>query len=686
VTGLRLAGLSMRHRGNLDPKLLESHMDAQYVMGYLFSEVFALQPPEIRQYLLSTAILDRFNGSLCETVCTPIENASTRTLGGWDFIAWLKEENMFIIPLDAEGRWFRYHHLFKKLLGNQLERRLSSGDINALHAQASTWFSEYGLIEEALKHALAGENIAAAARLIAKHGFDLLEDEQWPRLERWLKMLPSDTVDRDPELLVHSSWLHFIYSQFTKLASSLEKAEALSVQTITESTKPHLDALRSAQQYIGANGERALALAWQAHEKIPRNHRWALLFSYIIQAVAHQMLGDSSKAHSTFEEAMRDLDLGGGTFQGYFQATPCFIYWIDADLTSLLQTAAHSMKLGKQTRASSAIVHSLYFLGIAHYLRNELSAAEENLRLAAKDPYSQHALNFAHSAFALALTHQARSREDEANQVGEAVVSYALEAKNPDVLRIARAFQAELALRQRRLGEASRWTEQYQAQPFSATYRFYVPQLTAVKILLAQDTTTYRRQAADLLDQLHEFFVSIHSVRFQIDSLALKALLFDSRKDKSAALKALKGSLTLAEPGGFIRPFVDLGPRMADLLKRLLNQNIAVDYIKKLLVAFEEEDKTVVVPEVADHPIASAHRSLRPSTPSQPLLDPLTNREVDVLELLAQRLSDKEIAEKLFISTTTVKGHLQNLYGKLNVGKRRDAVEKAEALGILSRH
>ncbi len=124
-------------------------------MEYLFTEVFSRQPPEISQYLLGTAILDRFCGPLCEAVCVPGAEPFTCEFGGWEFIDWLKKENMFLIPLDPENRWFRYHHLFQKLLVNQLNRRCSAEEIKALHAQASAWFAENDLIEEALQHALA---------------------------------------------------------------------------------------------------------------------------------------------------------------------------------------------------------------------------------------------------------------------------------------------------------------------------------------------------------------------------------------------------------------------------------------------------------------------------------------------------------------------------------------------------
>ncbi|UCF94837.1 MAG: AAA family ATPase, partial [Desulfobacterales bacterium] len=607
VTGLHLATLSMRHRGDLDPRLLEPHVDAQYVMEYLFVEVFSVHSPELIRHLLGAAILDRFCGPLCEALSLPGVDPSACGSSGWEFIDWLKKENMFIISLDANKQWFRFHHLFKKLLFNQLKRHFSSEDIKDLHAKASDWFAAKGLIEEALKHAMAGGNPAMAARLIARHGFELLNEEQWPRLERWLGMLPRDMVDQDPELLVLFSWLHTIYSRYPAMASCLNKADALlSARKSSAHTRGNLDALYSFQHYLSCNGERALTLARRACGTLPRQHRWARVFAYINRAGAHQMLGNRERALATIENAMRDPDLSGGISQGYFQANPCFIYWLEADLQSMLQTAAQSLKATEDFQAHQAIAHGLYFMGIAHYHRNELQAAEEKLVAVLKDRYSQHAWNFAHSAFALALIHQARSRTDEASQVGESVISYGIDTKNPAVLQIARAFRAELAIRQGLLAEASNWAEHFVAKPFVPMYRFYVPQLTLARVLLAQDTTESREHAADLLKELYNFVVSTHNKRFQTDVLALQALLYNSRGERSVALESLTHALQLAEPGGFIRAFVDFGPPMADLLKGLKKQNAAVDYIERILAAFRAEEQAIVPRKAAQQPLRAS--------------------------------------------------------------------------------
>ncbi|MGB7031776.1 MAG: LuxR C-terminal-related transcriptional regulator, partial [Syntrophobacteria bacterium] len=688
VTGLRLACLSTLYRSDLDPKLLEPHVDAQFVMEYLFTEVFSLQPPEISQYLMGTAILDRFCGPLCEAVCAPGVDSSRRELGGRDFIAWLKKEHVFLIPLDTESRWFRYHHLFQRLLGNQLKRHCSTEEINVLHSRASGWFAEEGLIEEALEHALAAGDIPTAIQLVAQHGHQLMDDQQWSRLERWLDMLPPDSVEENPEMLLLRLWSNHMRTagfDVSALATQLEKIENListpppNGSVKVEQIRSHCDALRSFQHYMGADGEVALKHARSACKNIPIHHKRARLRAHIFQVASYHMVGDLETGLSHYyNEVQENPNLSKGD-QAMYLANLCFMYWIDADLISMLQTSENTLKIAMDHRISEAIAFSLYFNGIACYHQNNLQSAEEKLASMVKDFYMYMQVVHTHGSFCLSLIYQAQGHPDKARERNRKMMEYAVDTGNQVVLGTTQAFEAELALRQGRLSEASNWAERFQPKSFLPPFAFYTPQLTLVKILLAQDTTDSRRQAADLLDQLHDFLASIHYKKSLIEVLALQALLHDTLGDASVAQEKIAKALALAEPGGFIRVFVDLGPQMADLLKRLHEQNVAVNHIEKLLAAFSY-DEQVPVQEVS-----KSQASLALAASPQFLEDPLTNRELDVLELLTQRLSNKEIAEKLFVSSETVKGHLKNMYPKLQVSNRREAVEKAKALGILSR-
>ena len=687
VTGLRLAALSMLHRGNIHPELLGQEAHAQYVMEYLFTETLSHQPPAIKQCLLGSAILDRFCGPLCEALCVSDPVTATCEFSGWEFIAWLKKENLFLIPLDAENRWFRFHHLFQTLLLSQLKRHCSAEDINDLHARASAWYAESDLIEEAIQHALKGGSPEAAASLVAQHGFELVSKEQWSMLKRWLELFTDDIIYQDPELTILVAWTHLTYYRVTDVASCLSKAEALlPTRTIAKHIQGHMDALRGYVHYMAADGERALACLNRANKNIPRAQGYARMRVLYCRFMAYQMIGNSEKALAAIEQMIEDETLRGAS-TGHLLASPCFVYWMMADLNTMLQTIDRAKKVDLQLENPFVLGHSRHFAGIAYYQRNELDIAKKELLPVFESPYYHHALNFAHSAFALALVYQAWGQADEARKVVESVVSYAFDTDNTPVLRLARAFQAEMALRQGRITEASHWAEHFVAKPLTPMYRFYVPQLTLVRVLLTINTAKSCEQAKDLLAQLYEFVVSTHNIRFQIDVLALQALLHHLQDDEPAALKALTESLTLAELGGIIRTFLDLGPQMANLLKRLVKKNIAVEYIGRILAAFKEDEIRAAPDEKPIRQIYDGQESNPPNTRrtriENSMLDPLTNRELDVLELLAQRLSNKEIAEKLFISDGTVKKHLNNIYQKLDVRKRREAVEKARLLGIL---
>jgi LuxR family maltose regulon positive regulatory protein len=591
---------------------------------------------------------------------------------------------LFLIPLDSENRWFRFHHLFKKLLLNQLNRRYSAKEIKALHAQASAWLAENDLLEEALRHALAAKNTETAASLIARFSHQMMNNEQWPRLERCLHMLPRDHVERDAALLVLESWLHHVRQNLSGMVTCLKMIEAFDATAPpgtwvnVKHVQGHLEAQRGFIHYMDAEAESALASSQRALEDIPRHHKRARLFADIFQLGAYQMTGNLETGLSIYQKSMRRYAERDQTYHASYLGNLGLVYWIDANLIALQQTAECLLDAVKEHPQHATVSYGLYFLGITLYHRNELHNAEEKLAKVVKFYYAASPMNFAHSAFALALTYQAQKKAGRAREICNSVVVNSIESNNEDMLRIARAFEADLALRQGRLAEAFQWAEGYQAKPFRPTYRFYMPQVTLIRILLAQGTTDSLQQAAALLNQIHDFLVSIHNIRFRIDALALQALLHNARGEHSVALEKLTAAINLAQSGGFIRLFVDLGPQMADLLKQLVKQNVAVNYIGGILDAFKEDEHRAMQDE-SDHLTA---QSSPPST--QPLVEPLTNRELEILGLLAQRSSTKEIAAKLFISSLTVKKHLTNIYGKLNVSNRQQASEKAVALRILT--
>ena len=680
VTGLRLVTLSVQTYEDVK-QLLSGLPDAYNMIEYLMAEVLSQQPAAIQHYLLATSLLNRLCAPLCETLCQTGEGAPGDA-DGKAFVAWVERANLFVIPLDTQHHWFRYHHLFQTLLQHRVHSLYSPDDIRALHTRASAWFAEHELIEEALHHAVAIDDFAAAGRLIRRSRRQAAGQEQWHRINRWLALLPAQVVEEDPELLLLNALSCQTAGRLAEMADTLDRVEmVLGGTQPDEGDREQLHGeyalLRSFQHYDAGNGQLALTYAKQAVQRLPPECAGERAYALLILALSFQMTGDLQRAYDVVHSALEQAH-DNAVYQGRLLMSLGFMQWMAADLMGLSQTSATMVKVGTDQELPDTTTSGGYLQGIAHYHGNRLTAAQESLEMVVSDSSRASESTYFRSMLALSLVHQAQGHPEQARELVAFIIRHLLETGNSSSLAIAQAFQADLALRQDRLAEAVHWAATYKTGHPSAGYSFFVPELTVAKVLLSQRTVTTLKQADDLLAGLHEFFASTHNTRFLIEVLALQAMLHDIRGDEAAALTSLRESITLAEPGGLIRLFVDLGSGMVKLLTHLIKQTGAVGYIGRLLTAFTYE-------ELGMMPDASAHDVPHPSSlKSHPLIASLTKREIEILTLLAQRLSNREIAEKLFISLGTVKLHTINIYKKLDVHSRREAVAKANELGLLS--
>jgi LuxR family transcriptional regulator, maltose regulon positive regulatory protein len=680
AAGLRLAALALTTHDDIYGHLAELPTNNRYVMDYLMGEVLSHVPAATLEFLLKTSILDRLNGPLCDAVAGTVE-AQWR---GQDYLAWLAHAGLFTWSTDPQQQWYRCHQLFRKLLRNQLEQRYRPEEITQLHIRASAWLAGNGFIDEAIEHSLTAGDVAEAVRLVEAHRHAAMNQERWHDLQRWLGRLPRQSIDAHPELVLAEAWLLHHRAVLAGLPERLARAEALLQHErvppeplgeharLSEETRLSLqgevDALTSQLVYWTADAGRTLALTQRALAVTPIEHLYVRALARLFAATALQMRGDIRGAIETLDEGLREDRLDSYAYAPRLLASMCFVYWVAADLPHLLQTADHLLELARERDLAESLDWAHYFRGCAHYQWNDLEAAARDFAAVVPGHTATHGIVFPHSTFGLASTHQAQGRVEPARGTAATVVKYALEMNNPSMLADARAFEAHLALLQGRAGEAARWVAQADRNIRTTPMPlFYAPNFTLVEILLAQGTPASLGEAARLLARLHEVVQTLHNTRFLIEALALQALLHDARHERGAALDALEQAIALAEPDGVIRVFVDLGPRMAALLHQLAAQGVGpAGFIATLLAAFP------------------AARAPTPTSYQSSLIELLSERELEVLALLAQRLTNKEIALALSISPMTVKRHSSNIYQKLAVESRREAVAKAAALGIVS--
>lgn len=685
IAGLQLAALALSARSDESAFVQAFQSSNRHVMDYLLEEVLIHQPQPVQQFLLYTSILDRFCTPLCEAILSegvenspllPHSSTPLPNTGSQPILPYLVQTHLFIVPLDEHGEWYRYHHLFRELLRHHLRHRVGAAEIAALHRQASAWLARHNFIEEAIQQALAAKDYLSAARLIEQHRQTLLNREAWPTLERWLALLPAEWVQERPNLLVAQALILFFHAKTTAIPSLLEAAEAR--LALAGESDGDVRALRGEinllwSHVLGQPHElpRSLAAAQQALEQLPATYLYARSRAFSCLGLTLQMTGQFAQAVQTLQTAL-DEQAAPNTFTARVLFTLATIYYAEGAFTRVQQTAHLLWQMATQSKLPLSLVWAHCLLGIVAYEWNELATAAQHFAAVLERRYTAHAVALHNSWLGLALTAQAQGQFDEARQQGAALLQFHQATSHRAFLPAANSLQVRLALQQGDAATAFEWVQTTTLNSTPANLlTLEIPQLTRAKILLHQATTASLAEAVALLEQLCEFAETLHNTVSLVEILALQALVATSQGQPGQALVILERAVTLAKPGRFLRTFVALGPPLAALLYQLAARGVEAAYLGQVLAAFPTTSHT-------DDPTRRAQRPAQAN-----LIEPLTERELEVLALLARHFSNQEIAQALTISPLTVRNHTTNLYQKLSVKSRKQAVAQARTLGLL---
>lgn len=675
--GTRMIALGLKGRTDIREFAREMRGDTRDIRDYLMSEVLLSQPPAIREYLIKTSILTRMSPSLCEALCDHPD------VDGLMFLQQLERSNLFYISLDGNNNWFRYHHLFQSLLQYSLEKQYKPNEILALHKRAYHWFNEHGFVEEAMHHALQAKNTKLAVALIANNKSRLMEKEEWHQLRRLILPLPVELLQSEPEILMIGAWSLIGFPEMNPVLDSIESIMLGSPQDFPLESRlwGEFLVLRSLQSYYDSAGDKAFQQATKALDYLPKEYGSERGFGLIMQAVSLQMIGKSIEGQQLVLNAISTNQSKETTYHARLLSALCFVYWMDGALKDLQQIAQTYLEIGQRIGLSETMAHAHFFLGVSSYEMNDIETAffhlsqvvEENKALKLVNRH-----NYIHSGFALSYVYLEMGMVEKAQAVTDEIVKLALDMSNPYILSVAKAFESDLSVRVGSLNVAIAWSNTYDPSTIRPALRFYTPKLTLAKTYLAEGSLNSLSKATSLLTNLEIYFNKTNNFQFQIKVLALQALLNEKLGNRKKAINKLTDSFALAEPKGFIRTFVDMGQDMADLLTIFPVQRQFSNYAKKLLSNFREADNAMSISSTSiDQPTV---QSLSEESQS-PIF---TNREHEIVLLLHKRLSNQEIADNLFISYGTVKRHTANIYKKLMVKNRREAVNKAVSLNIIS--
>lgn len=679
AAGLRLLVLAMRHVADPDAFLITLHGGLPQIQDYLLREVLGAQDAQARDCLLVSSILDRFCVDLLEAICKAPDINEHPEFTAIDFLDELRKTNLFIFSLDAELKWFRYHHLFQDLLFSELQRAYDPKDISALHLRASQWFENEGLIDEAIEHTIATGDMERVAALVARHRHTTLDADRWYDLDNWLSLLPETVLQQNAELLLARAWilLNHLF-QFESVPELLDRVESLlgDESNHDKDMEPIRGELSLCRGYLvwfmcdGAESQKHMEVALQ---KIPISHLEFRSSAEIIFAVSTQMIGNRQEAIRFLDDLLSHFDSMQELRKSRLLYAYVMIYLRAGDLHGAGLAAQRLQMFVESGESVYARAWTDYMTGIIHLSRCEWEAAVEYLERSVTRRFVHHRRAATDSMLGLMLAYHALGRAEEAQATMQRLLEYVAYQGDPAMQVIATSAETRLAILQERQGPVRRWLDA--DEPPAEGFLFCwidMPLMTYCCALIVAGSADQLTSAVVRLREYAETNEAHHNINQLIKILALLAMAYEKQGNTELALGVLDRAVTLAGKGNFFLPFVELGTPMVELLNKLSPENEFVTEIERLVTAFgAPTDQSSA--RLEQHRVAGRD------------LEELTNRELDILELLEQRLQNKEIAARLNISYQTVGSHLKQIYHKLGVHGRRKAVEEAIKNGILER-
>jgi len=683
ITGLQLAALalqgSLSMQGQPDTsRFIQSFTGShRFVLDYLVEEVLQQQPEHIRFFLLQTAILERLSGPLCDAV--------TRQKDGRGILETLERGNLFVIPLDDQRQWYRYHHLFNEvLLAHVLEEQ--PGQIPLLHKRASVWYEKNNLPAEAIRHALAARDFERAAVLIEKTYPAMDASFQSAAWLGWVRKLPGEVVRARPVLSFDYARALMDSGEFEASESWLQDAEqrlegSAEGMVVTDEaqfrTLPVKIALaRSNHAQVQGDIEGAVKYAELALELSPEEDSYSHAMAAVTLGMAYLSRGDLDGAQRALSVWMNYCQRVGNII--FAIATSGYLAGIivaQGRLREAERTYKQSIQLASTHDQVRHVTANLYLgLGLLYHEQGDQQSAAQHLHKSGE--LGEQALIDWPYRWRLA---QARLKEAEGDL--ETALDLLDEARRlyvrtsmPDFHPID-ALKARVYLRQGRLSEALAWAhERGLSVDDDLSYLGEFEHITLARVLIAQHQNYPLagsiHEAIALLERLLQAAEAGGRMGSVIEILVVQALALQAQGNVSQAIASMERALALAEPEGYVRIFVDEGEAMRLLIeKQSRNRDHPLSaYVDKLLAAFiqpEAAPKSAIIHQKSD------------------MVEPLSERELEVLRLLGTELSGPEIARKLIVSLNTLRTHTHNIYNKLGVNNRRAAVRRAEELDLL---
>ncbi len=666
VAGLQMAALSVRDKEDASRLIANFSGGHEYIMDFFAAEVLAQQPKPIRTFLLQTSILNRLCGPLC--------NALTQRSDGQQTLEEVRQSNLFVVNLDSQRYWYRYHHLFSDLLRKQLQQK-TPDLIPELHRRASCWYEQNGLIGESIEHALRADDYERAEGLISQ----ALADSLWKSGEsmtilRWLESLPEKMFHSRPYLCAFHALTLFLTGQLGKAESRLKIAEQLLEQEIFPNehrraeSKGMIAVVRAYIAYFQGDAQAIIKFANKALDLLPEENLMWRNSAAINLGDAYSIIGNLTAAQQAYSEALKSSQAAGKLFLALLAGAKLAVaYKEQGHLHSADEICQQLIQFAEEDKKSTTEMRGKLFAIRGDILCewNELESAETYLHKAVE--LCRHEGNVA--ALGLSYLYLIRVLFARKKDIQETLLQLERFVRASNVpIWIYEGFvawkswfwisQGNLAAAEQVLQENGITSD---GEP---GFRREGEYFALARLLIAKGCPA---ETEKFMEKLCSRAEMKGQTGLMIVCLSIRSVAHEMQGLREDAISLLEKALSLGEPEGYVQIFIEEGQPMARMLYEIAARNIAPKYVGKLLAAFSMHSP----------------QSSKRATQTDDVIEPLSKRELDVLCLIAEGLTNQQIASRLYLSLRTIKFHTSNIYAKLGVNSRTEALAKARILGLL---
>lgn len=702
AAGLQLAALSMTGRSDIAGFIKAFTGSHVFVAEYLAEEVLQRQPEEVQRFLLQTSILERINPALCEAV--------TGCESGQSMLMALQRANLFIISMDDEGWWFRYHQLFADLLRARLRQAWSPEVIAGLRLRAAGWYARSGMVQEAIEQALAATEYSYALQLIEKIALPMILNAYFQTVEDWLRTIPPEYLRESPRVNLAIAWMHLLRRNFAQAAPHLERLQKIFTTLEKSEIDPSLEGewLALQSMLLNAQGKavESIDLAEQALKILPEGETQVRSMTYMGLAQAYEQTLDYERASEACELIIQQGHAAGDFPSEMFGLSYLGLMYVQqGKLHAAEEIVSVALQRIERTGSFSPFSATLYGeLAQVYYHWHQLEKARghfsRSVELSNLGGFSD--AEIYHHVFLSRLLQMEGDLQASVQEI-EKALDWMRTAAPAFVNEEVISQQVSIYLALKRLAAAQSALKAY---GFKFEGNFSHPELapeagiphalgmlydSALRILLyqgaAQDDPEVFRHGIELAGLVIEGSLRCRHLPIVLKTYLLRSQMQAALGDEQAELTDVVRALELAEPEGFISIFVEeelpVAEALAILLKRNLLGTVQPGYVQNILAAFPSAELSKAIRGEQHGPNQQGARDVGAVDESMGTTEPLTNRELEVLRLIAAGDSNRAIAEKLVITVSAVKKHTANIYGKLNVNSRTQAVARARQLGVL---